>query len=262
MVIDVHAHIYPDNIAEKAAMNIGYFYDKHMTNPNGSVKRLLEIGDRAGVDKFVVHSAATTPHQVKSINNFIKASVLAHPDRFVGLCTIHPGMEDPIAELERAESLGLKGIKLHPDFQKFAITDSSMGPIYDFCQATGYPILFHTGDYRYHYSNPCLIPRLLESFPRLRLICAHFGGWTEWKEAEKYIPGTNAMVDCSSCFFTMTDERIMEFMNMYGEDRIMFGSDYPMWDAGTELARLRSLPLSKTALEKIQYKNAAEFLSL
>ena len=120
MVIDVHAHIYPDNIAEKAAMNIGYFYDKHMTNPNGSVKRLLEIGDRAGVDKFVVHSAATTPHQVKSINNFIKASVLAHPDRFVGLCTIHPGMEDPIAELERAESLGLKGIKLHPDFQKFA----------------------------------------------------------------------------------------------------------------------------------------------
>ena len=53
------------------------------------------------------------------------------------------------------------------------------------------------------------------------------------------------MVDCSSCFFTMTDERIMEFMNMYGEDRIMFGSDYPMWDAGTELARLRSLPLSK-----------------
>ncbi|MDY5624901.1 MAG: amidohydrolase family protein, partial [Eubacteriales bacterium] len=148
------------------------------------------------------------------------------------------------------------------DFQKFAITDSSMGPIYDFCQATGYPILFHTGDYRYHYSNPCLIPRLLESFPRLRLICAHFGGWTEWKEAEKYIPGTNAMVDCSSCFFTMTDERIMEFMNMYGEDRIMFGSDYPMWDAGTELARLRSLPLSETALEKIQYKNAAEFLSL
>ena len=144
MVIDVHAHIYPDNIAEKAAMNIGYFYDKHMTNPNGSVKRLLEIGDRAGVDKFVVHSAATTPHQVKSINNFIKASVLAHPDRFVGLCTIHPGMEDPIAELERAKSLGLKGIKLHPDFQKFAITDSSMGPIYDFCQATGYPILFHT----------------------------------------------------------------------------------------------------------------------
>ena len=70
------------------------------------------------------------------------------------------------------------------------------------------------------------------------------------------------MVDCSSCFFTMTDERIMEFMNMYGEDRIMFGSDYPMWDAGTELARLRSLPLSETALEKIQYKNAAEFLSL
>lgn len=133
-------------------MNIGYFYDKHMTNPNGSVKRLLEIGDRAGVDKFVVHSAATTPHQVKSINNFIKASVLAHPDRFVGLCTIHPGMEDPIAELERAESLGFKGYKAAPDFQKFAITDSSMEPIYDFCQATGYPILFHTGDYRYHYS--------------------------------------------------------------------------------------------------------------
>ena len=145
MVIDVHAHIYPDNIAEKAAMNIGYFYDKHMTNPNGSVKRLLEIGDRAGVDKFVVNSAATTPHQVKSINNFIKASVLAHPDRFVGLCTIHPGMEDPIAELERAESLGLKGIKLHPDFQHFRLDDPRLSPLFEAAQDE-FLFLFHIGD--------------------------------------------------------------------------------------------------------------------
>lgn len=262
MIIDVHAHIYPDKIAKKAAASIAGFYGISITDPNASVERLLQTGDAAGVDRFVVHSAATVPQQVVSINSFFAAAVSAHPDRLTGLGTMHPDFADPCTELERAMSLGLKGIKLHPDFQRCAITDRRMFPVYDFCQSTGFPILFHTGDRRYHYSNPTMIPELLESFPRLRLVCAHFGGWTEWDEAKKYIPATDVMVDCSSCFYAMTDEQIMEFFELYGEDRVMFGSDYPVWSAESELLRLRSLPLSAEALEKIEYKNAARFFGI
>mgnify|MGYP004665061879 CR=1 FL=1 len=109
-IFDIHAHIFPDPIALKATDAISHFYDDEPMHGDGRLSTLLEMENAAGVTAFAAHSVATTPHQVKSINNFIKASVLAHPDRFVGLCTIHPGMEDPIAELERAESLGLKGI--------------------------------------------------------------------------------------------------------------------------------------------------------
>ena len=73
MIIDSHAHIYPDKLARKAARSIGDFYDIDM-DLDGTVDMLLKVGDEAGVDKFLVHSVATTPHQVRSINSFIAKS--------------------------------------------------------------------------------------------------------------------------------------------------------------------------------------------
>ena len=98
MIIDSHAHIYPDKLARKAARSIGDFYDIDM-DLDGTVDMLLKVGDEAGVDKFLVHSVATTPHQVRSINSFIAKSVSEHPDRFIGFATLHPGCGDEIPEI-------------------------------------------------------------------------------------------------------------------------------------------------------------------
>lgn len=262
MIIDSHVHVYPDKIAVKAAQSVGHFYDIPMTNESGSVSALLEIGGRAGVDKFLIHSVATTPHQVGSINNFIAANIEAHPGKFIGFASMHPDLEDQEAELERALQIGLQGVKLHPDVQQFAIDDRRMWPTYRFCSEHGMPILFHTGDHRYEYSNPRIVVRLLEAFPDLKLICAHFGGWSEWDEAERLLPQTGVMVDCSSSFYALTDERIMELINAYGTDRIFFGSDFPMWDPKAELERLHSLPLSENDIRKIESENLIKFLGL
>ena len=70
MVIDAHAHIFPDKIAERAVQGIGSFYDLKM-NFDGKISTLLDIGKSAGVDKFIVQSVATTAAQVESINIFI-----------------------------------------------------------------------------------------------------------------------------------------------------------------------------------------------
>ena len=69
-LFDSHAHIFPGKIAEKAAKNIGAFYDLHM-DFDGSVDKLLEVCAEAGVEKCLVHSVATTHEQVPKINNFI-----------------------------------------------------------------------------------------------------------------------------------------------------------------------------------------------
>lgn len=124
------------------------------------------------------------------------------------------------------------------------------------------PILFHTGDYRYEFSSPRLVPKILESFPDLKLICAHFGGWSEWDEAEIRLRDTNVMVDCSSSFFGMTDERAVELIEAYGDDRVLFGSDFPMWDPKSELEHFLSLPLPERSKEKILSENAIRFLGL
>ena len=69
-IIDFHAHIYPQKIVEKATESVGNFYGISMGH-DGSVETLLKSGEKASVDAYVVHSVATVPHQVESINNFI-----------------------------------------------------------------------------------------------------------------------------------------------------------------------------------------------
>ena len=112
MIIDVHAHIFPDAIAEKASVSISKFYDIPVKQ-GGSVDALLRLGDEAGIDKFVVHSVATTPAHVRSVNKFIASAVKAHPDRFIGFGSLHPDMNDARDAVRHLEDEGLRGIKLH-----------------------------------------------------------------------------------------------------------------------------------------------------
>ena len=131
MIIDAHAHIFPEKIAEKAAAGISGFYDNMPVAYNGMLKTLLAEGEAAGVSRFVVQSVATVPEQVPSINSFIAASVCAYPDKLIGFGALHPDYPDIAGETERIISLGLKGIKLHSDFQRFNIDDERAFPIYE-----------------------------------------------------------------------------------------------------------------------------------
>ena len=69
-IIDAHAHIFPEKIAENATVNIGRFYDLPMESC-GFSKKLIESGSKIGVSRYLVCSTATTPHQINSINKFI-----------------------------------------------------------------------------------------------------------------------------------------------------------------------------------------------
>ena len=91
-IIDAHAHIYPDKIAEKATRAIGDFYGLNM-ELTGTPERLAEEGKAAGISRFVVHSCATKAHQVRSINEFIKEETALHPE-FIGYMTLHQDMTE------------------------------------------------------------------------------------------------------------------------------------------------------------------------
>ena len=150
-IIIMHCHIFPDKIEEKAVSAIGAFYDIPMQN-KGTSEFLLADGRPVGVNKYLVCSTATTAHQVESINNFVAREAGLHPE-FIGFGSLHPDYEDVAAEIDRMLSLGLRGIKLHPDFQKFNIDDERAFPIYKAAEGR-LPILFHTGDDRYDFLEP------------------------------------------------------------------------------------------------------------
>lgn len=262
MVIDFHAHVYPEKIAVKAAQSIGQFYGVEMCHP-GSVPALLEAMDRGGVDRALIHSVALSPARAATINDFISGQARLHPERLTGYATLHPDMtENEVGdELARALSLGLKGVKLHNDMQKIALDDPRMDKIYAACQDTC-PLLLHMGDYRYHYDNPGQVPPVLRRFPRLRLICAHMGGYTEWAEARECLQHENVLVDCSSSHWILGDAGLLDAIRFFGADRVLFGTDFPMWDPGKELILIRNLGLTEDELEKVLHKNAEEVLGL
>ncbi len=259
MIIDAHAHIYPEKIAEKASITIGEFYDIKMAY-DGTVEHLLEEGTKAGVDKFLVHSVATTPKQVSSINRFIAESVAAYPDKFIGFCTMHPDSDQKAEEFAWAMEHGLKGIKLHPDFQKFHIDDERALEIYALAEGKC-PVLFHMGDYRTQYSKAERLARVMEQFPNLDCIAAHFGGYSEWDTGAAYLATSGCYVDTSSSTWMLEPYKVRQLVDIYGADHVLFGTDYPMWDATEELARLLRTEFTEEEKELIYHKNLETLLA-
>ncbi len=260
-VIDCHCHIYPQKIAHKAVEAIGDFYHIPM-QMDGTIGTLLKEGGLAGVTDFLVHSVATTPHQVKSVNEFVAKEVSLFPDKLIGFGTLHPESQDIKGDIEHLIALGLKGVKLHPDFLGIPIDDERYFEIYERAEGR-LPICFHTGDDRYDYSNPNRVAPLLKRFPNLTVIAAHFGGYTVWEEASYALAGApNLYVDCSSSLFALTPKKATEIVRRYGADRVLFGTDYPMWNPRGELERFDKLDLTQSERENILFKNAEALLGL
>lgn len=259
-IIDFHAHIYPDKIAERATEAIGNFYDIEMDRV-GALSNLLKCSEKAGVTHCVVHSVATNPQQVQRINDFINESVNAHSDKLFGFGTMHQDFDCKLEEVDRCLKMGLKGIKLHPDTQMFNIDDDSMLEMYDYLQDKA-PVLFHCGDYRYDYSHPRRLARICKMFPHLTVIGAHFGGYSVWDEAYECLKDLDCMMDTSSSSALMEDGMFEHMIKVYGADRLLFGTDFPMWDSKEELERFMNVSMSDSDREKILYSNAAELLKI
>lgn len=258
MIIDAHAHIFPDKIASRAAEGISSFYDIPVRF-DGSVGQLLEINRRAGIDKAIVQSVATVPEQVRSINDFISQQSKQRPDRLIGFGALHPDFPDIAGETERIISLGLRGIKLHSDFQQFNIDDPKAFPIYEAAEGR-LPILFHCGDPRYDFSSPKRLYNVMKRFPDLTIIGAHLAGWTKWEEAAELFSGGVIYSDLSSSLYALTPEHAAELIRKLGTDRVMFGTDYPMWSAVEELERFGRLPLTADEQYDILCGNALRLL--
>lgn len=260
-IIDAHCHIYPDKIAQKASDSTSDFY--HMPSRlDGKISTLLDMGEKAGIDHFVVQSVATSPKQVSSINKFIADAVANSNGKFTGLGTMHPDSEDIETDFNEILNLGLKGVKLHPDIQQFKIDDYRMLKIYELCEGR-LPILMHTGDSRFDYSNPNRMVPIMDIYKNLTVIGAHFGGWSVWEEATKKLSNyENFYVDCSSSFYAITFEKARELIMAYGTKKVLFGTDYPMWLPDLEIERFMQIDLTEQEREDILYNNAAKLFDI
>jgi len=260
IIADAHTHIFPEKIAQKATDSIGSFYDIPMDH-TGLAEKLIVSGSAIGVKKYLVCSTATKAEQVRSINDFIHAQCQIHPE-FLGFATLHPDLTNWEDEIERILTLGLRGIKLHPDFQRFDIDDARCIPIYKRLSEAGLPVLFHMGDDRYDFSAPMRLRRVMDRVPELHSIAAHFGGFRRWGEALNCLKEGNIWFDTCSTLFCLNKEEAFKTLYTFGVERFFFGTDFPMWDHKEELERFLSLGLSKEENDRILYRNFADFYNV
>ena len=275
-VIDAHAHIYPEKIAARAVDAVGKFYGYPEGNIGttmagaGTAEDLLAACAESPISHFIVHSVATTARSVETINSFLASQQAEHPE-FIAFGTMHQDYPDKEAEVNRALELGLHGFKLHPDTQGVNMDDPRLMEFYEIIQGR-VPVVIHTGDYRYDYSSPTRLKRVLRAFPDLVVDAAHFSGWSTYDRGYDTMHAADAadlaledrlFVDSSSTFGLVGARHFAELVHMWGADRVMFGSDFPMWDPAREFAdQIQSQApgtFSEDDLEKILWRNAEAF---
>jgi predicted TIM-barrel fold metal-dependent hydrolase len=256
-IIDAHCHIYPNKIASKAVASVGDFYTIEMKG-KGTVDDLLLCQKAAGISASIVHSVALREGNVQSINDFIAAQTHLHPS-LIGFATMHQEFSDVEAEVERCVAAGLKGFKLHPDSQDVDADDPRLMRLYEVIEGR-LPLILHCGDYRRDNSHPRRIRKILRAFPKLVVNAAHFGGWMLYDLAVEYLEHENCFMDVSSASVYLGPRRTTELIRIYGAERVLFGSDYPMWNPAEELERFGANDLSDAERELICWRNAERFV--
>lgn len=265
-VFDIHTHTYPEAIAEKAVVNLGKFYD-FVPEGKGTYADLEESASACDVRGFLLFSVATNAHQVEKVNSSIAALVQKSRENgyltagFAGMYQDFPDFE---GEINRAASLGLQGVKIHPDIQGIDIDDPKLLPLYEILSGR-MPVYFHMGDDRpqYRFSEPKKLRRVLTMFPNLQVVAAHLGGYKASEEAIEYLAGhENVWYDTSSALWYLSTEEATRIIGKLGHEKVMFGSDYPVMYPASDFARFLKIPMTDGQREDILWNNAVRFLHL
>ncbi len=263
MLIDFHTHAFPDRIASAAIDKLTYNAGGLIPQTDGTVASLKREMDRDGVDIAVVQSIATNPAQQAAVNDF--AIQLNRDERFVAFGSVHPDAPDALDELERLKSAGIKGVKLHPEYQRFYVDDEKMQPIYHKIASLGLITLFHIG---YDYSMPPpyhgMPSRLLRALHWLEspVVAAHWGGLGCYSEVIPLLCGRDIWFDLSFGYGTMPRYFAQAILEKHTPDRLLFGSDMPWHRPSWELRLLLTLDLSESDREKILFRNARSLLGI
>lgn len=261
IIHDAHTHIFPEKIAAKASKSIGDFYGVKNMQCSATVDNLLKNSSEVHIGYKLVCSSAVTKEQVDAINSFIISECKKNPT-LIGFAALHPETLNYEEVMDHCIENNLKGIKFHPDFQRFNIDDPNVYSIYRAAARREIPILFHMGDSRYDFSSPIRLKKVLHDIPELKVIAAHFGGYMRWDSAYDLPKCENLYFDTSSSIGIMDNDMIYKFIEKFGDDKFMFGTDFPMWKASTEVEKFLGLGLGEKTNEKILRLNFESLFNL
>lgn len=262
MLIDFHTHAFPDAIAQRALSQLAQAGGALRPRTDGTaagLTRALEGADARGV----LLPVATNPLKLKSINDWAKdqASKVLIP-----FGAAHPLAPDALEQLAYVKELGFKGVKLHPEYQGFAVDDPRAVRLYREIGRLGLITVFHAGlDVAYMPPGRCepqALAGVLKYFDGAPVVAAHMGGFLRWEEAYRHLCGREVYLDTAyshGCLLKPLAEKMIE---KHGAEKILFGSDLPWSAIEDERDLVLSLNIGPEEKDLILYGNAQRLLGL
>ena len=263
MIIDFHTHAFPDAIAQKT---ISFLADKARLNPycDGTVEGLRKSSANAGIDYSVVLPIATKSGQEETINRF--AADINNTDRIMSFGSIHPDTENYKAVLDGIKASGLKGIKLHPDYQDFYVDDERTYPMIEYAAKLGLIIVYHAGmdlGFRGPIKNtPVRAKKMIKAIGYDKIVMAHLGAHALYGDVMECLCGLDVYFDISFYMGKAEDTILKEIIYSHGADRILFGTDSPWGGQKEDIEYFNNLGFPEKIREKILYKNAMSLLQM
>lgn len=256
MIFANHAHVFPEDI-----------------KPSGTIDKLKELMDECGIDKCIAFAPFNDKFdesgRTGNQNVWLAKELKGEPD-ICGFGTINFEKDDLKSEVDRIADLGFKGIKMHPPYQEFDIDGEKAFQVYDRAEQLGLFISFHCGMHwhRLRGVRPILFDEVAWNFPNLRFSLEHLGGYHFFNEAlavmcnnsrggiqpRVFAGWTSVSNKNGPDEWALTNEQLETIIFQTGDDRSIFGLDFPYKDAEYikyEIERYKSLNISDKAKENI-----------
>ncbi|NLB28948.1 MAG: amidohydrolase family protein [Clostridiales bacterium] len=262
MIIDFHTHAFPDELAKRALAKLLTLSDSlFLPVTDATVGGLIAHMDKCGIDKSVLQPIVTKEKQLVPLNDW---AVSMQSARIVSFGGIYPHSPDFKAAVDYVAGLGIKGLKLHPEYQHFVIDDPRMLPVYDYALSRGLILLFHVGfdpSFKPPFKSSAeQVSNVLDAMRGGTIVIAHMGGHKDWESSERHLCGRDVYFDTSMGFTYFSKAVFLRFVKNHGADRLLFGTDSPWSEPGAEIAALRAMPMTDGQKEQIFYGNASSLL--
>ena len=279
MIIDFHAHTFPDKIAAHALEHMQSM-SHNLVYSDGTVAGLTASMKEAGITHSVVLPVVTNPGKASHINDISIAHDSA--DGLIYFGGIHPDTENWKQELDRMAENGLKGFKVHPYYQGADIDDIRYLRIFGRAAELGLIVVMHAGlEPAYPGQVRCspeMTRNMLRQVPGLTLVAAHMGGLWSWEQVSRHLADTNVYLDTSNALGKMEqtpgnhwheeDLKLLDesafcaLVRDFGAHRILFGADSPWTAQKASVEAIQKLPLTEEEKEMIFFRNAKKLLKL
>lgn len=268
MTIDTHVHIFPDKLCPQTIEHLAktdpdhvlaYYGDGSMACAEANMKDWkLDLG--------LVLPIATNPRQQQKVNDFA-LWIQENSPWFCACGSVHPEAEDALEVLDWIAASGLKGLKLHPDYQGFFIADERLYPIYEKAASLGLPIVFHTGydpvSPKCIHAEPPGILRVVRDFPKLTVVAAHTGGLAFWQGTEDiYADTPNLYFDTAIASYTFGPGDYRRLIDLYGAEKFLFATDNPWGSGAKDSAFMAAVGLAEDEKTLIFEKNARKIFKM